>query len=65
MKLKMLGTSGAARALGTPENRVRVYADTGRLPHIRDDTGRRLFRPEDVIRLKAELAASGEAVEDE
>jgi DNA-binding transcriptional MerR regulator len=59
-KSVLLVTSGAARALETPEHRVRVYADAGRLPCVRDATGRRLFALSDVLKLKAELAKKSE-----
>ena len=43
-----LETSGAARRRKCSENTIRNKANSGELPHIKTDTGERLFRASDV-----------------
>jgi DNA-binding transcriptional MerR regulator len=38
-----LSTSALARLAGVPEQRIRLLADRGVIPHVRDSNGRRLF----------------------
>jgi DNA-binding transcriptional MerR regulator len=45
----------ASRHLGRTPATVRHYADTGRLPVTRTLDGVRLFRLDDVLKLKAEI----------
>jgi hypothetical protein len=47
----------AGRILERAPSTARYYGDTGRLAVVRTLDGVRLFRLEDVLRLKAELAA--------
>jgi excisionase family DNA binding protein len=51
---EFLMVSEAARALGWSEPKVRAWTDSGKLPCLRTDTGRRLIRRADVERVKAE-----------
>jgi DNA-binding transcriptional MerR regulator len=57
MRLKASGTIGvseAARFLQLSEHRVIVYADAGRLPCRRNDSGHRRFDVEDLRAFKQE-----------
>jgi hypothetical protein len=47
----------AGRILERAPSTARYYGDTGRLAVVRTLDGVRLFKLEDVLRLKAELAA--------
>ena len=52
----MLLTVGqAAKVLGRHENTVRNYVREGKLSAVRDYRGYRLFEPEELERLKAEI----------
>ncbi|HXE73652.1 MAG TPA: helix-turn-helix domain-containing protein [Candidatus Nitrosotenuis sp.] len=51
---KLLAPKDAAAMLGVTTARVQQLAREGKLPEIRDSAGRRLFRLEDVERLKHE-----------
>jgi DNA-binding transcriptional MerR regulator len=46
-----------AKALGVTTSRVQQLAREGKLRELRDSAGRRLFRPREVERLRAERAA--------
>lgn len=48
----LLGTSGAASILGCDYRTVYRHVDAGRLPCVRDNTGRRIFRRADVDAFK-------------
>lgn len=52
--MKLLSPRDAGRLLGVTTARVQQLAREGKLPEIRDSAGRRLFRQEDVERLKRE-----------
>jgi excisionase family DNA binding protein len=52
-----LMTSDAARELGVARETVLLWERTGRLPAIRTQNGRRLFRRSDVERVKREREA--------
>jgi hypothetical protein len=47
------GLSAAARYLDCAENTVINHANAGRLAHMRDTAGRRLFRRADLRKFKA------------
>ena len=47
----MVSTTGAARLANRSAETIRAWADTGVLPHSRTETGWRLFRPADVLRV--------------
>ena len=49
-----IGLTGAAQRLQHSASWVRDEVDAGVLPHVRNDYGRRLFRPEDVATFKRE-----------
>lgn len=53
--------SDAARELERSPAMVKVYERDGRLPCIRTPSGMRLFRPSDVLALKAARAAKAQA----
>jgi predicted site-specific integrase-resolvase len=53
----LLGLTAAARRLSLAIGTVRGYADSGRLPSIRDSAGRRLFFVGDVENLARQRKA--------
>jgi excisionase family DNA binding protein len=53
-----LMTSDAARELGIAKETVLFWERTGKLPAIRTQNGRRLFRRSDIERLKREREAA-------
>jgi hypothetical protein len=50
--------------LGKTPSTARYYADNGRLPFVRTLDGVRLFRLDDVLRLKAEIERGERAARD-
>ncbi|MDR7400579.1 MAG: MerR family transcriptional regulator [Armatimonadota bacterium] len=53
----LLAPKDAAQRLGVTTSRVQQLAREGKLREIRDSQGRRLFRPEDVERLRRQREA--------
>jgi excisionase family DNA binding protein len=49
-----LGITHVARSLELSESTVRRLADTGAIPHVRDASQRRLFKPADVDAFKTQ-----------
>jgi excisionase family DNA binding protein len=49
---EFLMTSSAARALGVSKETVLLWERQGKLPALKTDNGRRLFRRSDVDRLR-------------
>ncbi|WP_049580227.1 TOBE domain-containing protein [Streptomyces sp. SBT349] len=55
--MRTYGMGRAARLLGVSPDTVRRWADAGRLPTRRDETGRRLVEGRDLAAFAAALAA--------
>lgn len=55
----LLTTSVAARQLGVAEGTVRLMAQRGELPALRLSSGMRVFRREDLERVRNERANRG------
>ena len=53
MSEKLMSVGAAARALGISSEYLRHLADEGKVPVERTSTGQRIFRQEDIQRLKA------------
>lgn len=56
-----LTTQGAARLAERSSETIRRWANTGRLPVARTESGMRLFQREDVLRVVAESEAARRA----
>ena len=57
MNINLLCPRDAGRVLGLTTSGVIKLARAGKLPELRDSAGRRLFRIEDVERVRRERAA--------
>ena len=57
-RLKLLTVKEAARRLGVAENTLRSWADKGRIPFARTPGNYRVFDPEVIERIRAEMEAS-------
>ncbi len=55
--IELLGTSEATRRLRVHEVTLRRWSESGKLPHLRDSSGKRLFFAEDIDKLARERAA--------
>jgi hypothetical protein len=51
-EVKVFGLSGAAQFLQCCQGTVLNYANQGRLAHVRDSSGKRLFKLADLRKLK-------------
>lgn len=56
VQFEWLGTSEAARRLRVHEMTIRRWTETGRLPCVRDSSGKRLFTAAMVDKFAAERA---------
>ncbi|MET9295618.1 helix-turn-helix transcriptional regulator [Streptomyces sp. NPDC003077] len=54
----------AARLLGVSPDTARRWADAGKIPTLRDETGRRLIDGRDLAAFSTELARNGNGEED-
>jgi len=50
--ISLLRLTTAARELNVSESTLRRYADTGKLPHLRDSAGQRLFVMADLVNFR-------------
>lgn len=56
-ELRYITLGRAARRVGISAERLRVYTDTGRLPHVRAESGIRLIAEGDLERFIKQRAA--------
>lgn len=52
---RLLTISQAAERLGVHQKTLRAWADKGLVAHVKTPTGYRLFDPEELDRLQAEM----------
>ena len=61
---KTLSIGEAARRLGIPVSTLRDWADANRVPVLRTPTGYRRFDPDDIERLRRQMAGESDPEEE-